>query len=619
MNCFHSIPFNTTIRDQTLDVLSKAYELYTFLDIATQPPNIDHFYPAVDLLSDFKKMRNQSFTDDFAFQYQLAKIFQQLHDAHTNYYLPQSYSSFAFYQPFNLIAYVNNNNEHVVSVSQWFISQVQSYYQNEFGIDVEQFVGAQIVEINGNPAIQELKEYSSKHVGLAKDPSVRFNIALCLVGPYPDFYFGSEGPWLGLYTSRPSHFMPAPQEQSISYKVRFTNGTIKTFTFDWVGVSSRSYENMEDYHSAYLNPHPYQSQPILELEKEASLTSRVQHHPIDLRVVRLGKNFVDFTPDQTIIPIVNTTKGGAGAYQVGSDTLVWYMNTFEPEDYFTFQATAIDAFVWAQLNNLHQLIIDNTANGGGDICLGRQMLKWIESDHTNFGPTDMPSSPLARNLTETAVKFDITETEWSPSFYQNQENRQFPQNSTSWLIPGIEHVRGGHARNYSQLIHISSRSQDCGNFPFDNNVRFSPRKIIIATKGWCGSTCALFSNHLANYEHVKTLSSGGFPQVAQQYTSFPGLEVLDSGGLYQILNTLKQETGDLGCSSCSAPRNLLTSAAYRLCIREIYGPDNLNQPLEYTWQPADFHHNLDEHTAQQGQLIWPQIVKYFNQPGLWSD
>ena len=106
-DCFSTIPFNETIRTQTLDVLSKAMEIYTFKDIATSPPNIEHFYPPVDLQQSFDQLQKQTFTSDWAFHEAVRLVFLQLHDAHTNvfflsFFFSSFFTSFHFFSSFQL-------------------------------------------------------------------------------------------------------------------------------------------------------------------------------------------------------------------------------------------------------------------------------------------------------------------------------------------------------------------------------------------------------------------------------------------------------------------------------------------------------------------------------------
>jgi hypothetical protein len=94
-----------------------------------------------------------------------------------------------------------------------------------------------------------------------------------------------------------------------------------------------------------------------------------------------------------------------------------------------------------------------------------------------------PINPLHKMIPGTAVVVDVYVCASSYRYIV-----------CSYLIPGIPHIRGGAARNYSRLVHI----KDCGNFGY--RIRpaknFTANQILILTNGFCGSTCALFSNHV---------------------------------------------------------------------------------------------------------------------------
>lgn len=163
-----------------------------------------------------------------------------------------------------------------------------------------------------------------------------------------------------------------------------------------------------------------------------------------------------------------------------------------------------------------------------------RILPWL---HTNMVST-IPNGGI---VFPTLSVFSQT----SANFYQSQDGNVY--SSPEWMLPGIVHTRGGLSRPYSQLVHIADSEYDdgyhggCGDPPFVLTTPLSPSKITILTRGFCGSTCALFTNHLANYEHVKTVVAGGStPGIPMQYSSFPGLEVLDSPGFYNILDVLLQ-------------------------------------------------------------------------------
>jgi hypothetical protein len=66
-------------------------------------------------------------------------------------------------------------------------------------------------------------------------------------------------------------------------------------------------------------------------------------------------------------------------------------------------------FEAAATHNLQQLIIDLTDNGGGSICFGQTLLAYLQGeipDSQNWGPQDLPCSPLQVNLTRSAGMLD---------------------------------------------------------------------------------------------------------------------------------------------------------------------------------------------------------------------
>lgn len=615
--CFLSVPFNTTVRDQTLDVLQAAYQLFAFLDIAVNPPDPQHFNPPVDLMATFQSLRTMSFATDYDFHNYLRGVYIQLHDAHTMYYAPACYASWDFYQPLNLVGYVDSSSSSsgqlAIGVSPYFETGVYNYYKDQ-GIDLLDFVGAQVLTINAVEAVQYITTFSHDSVGSSKDPGVRFNIALTIPSPYDNSYYpAGRGAWLGLFSQRESHFLPPPAaaEESIVYRFKLTNGSLINITFPWLARSSVAYSSFDDFMSAYYNADATSS-PTGPTGSDSAAARTKTYRRTNGKVVSFGRHKAAELAETSvpIVPIRTSIVGGAGAYHVGNDTLVLYLNTFEPNDYVEFASVITDGYLYAYGKGLTRLLIDLTDNGGGDICLGRATLNFMFPDQQDWGPTDMPRSPLADNLTMTAINHQIPDTEWSPSFYQNMQDVQYPPDDPNWLIPGIPHVRGGLLRNYSQLIHISSDSEECGAIPFKNLAPFAPENMLIMDYGFCGSTCALFADHAHNYEGVRTVAVGGFTGQQQQYSSFPGLEVLETPSFYWILNTLLQQTGDLSCKTCTAPRNLITSAGYRMCIREIYGPQPA-MPLEYTWQPATYRHPLSYNTAVHHEQLWPEMLQYF--------
>jgi len=305
-----------------------------------------------------------------------------------------------------------------------------------------------------------------------------------------------------------------------------------------------------------------------------------------------------------------------------NETLVMYLDTMEPGKFTGFVPTLVEGFEMAAQRGLSRLIIDLTNNGGGNICLGRALLAFLQRDGwagngQNWGPQDLPLSVFAEQLINSAVENDVSSTVWSPAFYANQDGQNINNTDTSYLLPGVPHLRGGLVRQYSKLLHING----CGDWGYDlyPAVDFSPSETLIITKGLCGSTCALFANHMALYDDVRTVVLGGMPGRQQmQYTSFPGLQVLEKKPLFGQFIKLKQNVSwvpyaDIDPNSV-VPRLLPTQADFRYCVREIYPPEASysTKPMEFNFQQANYHYFNNELTANYPEYAWYQVLDLFN-------
>ena len=182
-------------------------------------------------------------------------------------------------------------------------------------------------------------------------------------------------------------------------------------------------------------------------------------------------------------------------------------------------------------------------------------------------------------------------------------------------MPGVPYVRGGLLRNYSNLVHIN----DCGFWGYfiEPQKDFSPEDLLILTHGFCGSTCALVANHAAIYDGVPTAVAGGLStRKAQQYSSFPGLQVLDAPDFFAQFDELGGDTTPgLPTPDEVIPRRLPTTASFRYCIREIYPPqivtDSSTAPMEFNFQAATWKLDDTLDTAEDPEYLWYEVLPLF--------
>ncbi len=230
----------------------------------------------------------------------------------------------------------------------------------------------------------------------------------------------------------------------------------------------------------------------------------------------------------------------------------------------------------------------------------------------------MPQSDLANNLTRISAKLGDESTIWAgPGYTSYPNNVTWGANDVSWLLPGHSRQRGAGFRSYSELLDLSAMS--CEGFSFTPLASpFPPSSIVLVTHGFCGSTCALFSNHLHQWEGVRAVAVGGLAAHSQQqFFAFPGIQVVDSPDFYAMFESLEQNvttfapwefanSSSIEASNC--PRLMYTSAAYRYCIREQYNRNSYQLPVEYTFTPANYHWPNTKLFAYQPYTVWNAVA-----------
>lgn len=451
--------------------------------------------------------------------------------------------------------------------------------------------------------------------------------------------------------------LPLPSKPAVEYLFLMPDGTTSRMTFEWTVMALKTYTTR-----SFLNDlfDPTATQPYRELKSNVKFSDLkanqaqgkiLKELPIHRKVTAddiirrdsylrtlsndIEQGFVSAEPipfsqrlqhfssfasqAQTFTPLA--TSDNLSFWQLADNrTMVMYLDTFAPNP-LVFYPVMQKGFEAAAEKKLDQLIIDLTNNGGGSICLGRSFIAYLQAslgipldENQNWGPEDIPLSPLATQMIQNAVTYNVETTPWSPGFYDDQNNVPVANNNDSVLLPGVPHVRGGFLRQYSRLVHIN----DCGDYGYtiETKQQYTASKIIILTNGFCGSMCAYFSNHIVNYEGVKVAVTGGtIDRKPMQYSAFPGGQVLDDPYIFSILEDLKFNTTCCTTPDDIVPRRLLTTAAYRYNIREVYPnqpPQYSTSPIEFVFQEADYHlyyNNMNE--AIYPYLMWYRTLEYF--------
>jgi hypothetical protein len=607
--CLDSIPFDLNRRDATIEMLLRGMELYTFVDIAAQPPAP---FDAVDLVQELGAIvvQNITYSSDLRMHIAIADIFRKLGDAHTRYRPPACYLKFNFYNAFSLFGFGGKVTGKPIlgvvdpiGVAEGLSPRDHNFEAVIAAMDAQYGAGwskrvadATVLLIDGLDAWDQLFAFANSSVGVAKSAETRAFLSLTKFFP--------DSTSLGWWTKRNFNWNGLPPA-SVNFTL-LERGAMKPTTYVSPFYMASPYDIIS---SQLLLQDCYSPSSVgAKASKASNATAAANKATAAELDASTGSPFVARVPRSA-----TAAPGPAGFRQVYTDgqfvtfwvgktnagvlSLAMFLPTFEIPDATsasTFANSIRRGFEIGAALGATQLIIDLTANGGGNICAGIALLNATNLFVSEIY-SDMPGSSLA-NAMATALE-NTTDSAWSAAAYDSAATG-LPFTNASWLVPGVMRKRGGRKRAYSQYLHLSEQS--CGaNFPFPPLTQFNASSVRIVTHGECGSTCALFTNHASRYAHVRTAVVGVHNPSNQQVTSFPGLQVLEDSEIYASI-------AEANLSGPFVPVHV-PGGSWRACIREIYGHSDHDTPLEYRWQPADQAILPDSFDAKVFGSYWKQL------------
>jgi hypothetical protein len=186
--------------------------------------------------------------------------------------------------------------------------------------------------------------------------------------------------------------------------------------------------------------------------------------------------------------------------------------TFSPKDRAEFIKTAEEALCTFAANNISKLIIDLSQNGGGSICLGYGLERFLFPLLSPVvGAYDIKASDLFRMYSDAGAELLCTEGGtindtlqfcgtnpelvgyFTPCAWFDWYSGEEYYDET-WFIPGNYASRGGVSAYYTSFV-----SQGCDDaftmwIPGQaTGLSLRPENVILVSDGLCGSTCAVFS------------------------------------------------------------------------------------------------------------------------------
>lgn len=448
------------------------------------------------------------------------------------------------------------------------MSNMNEFYTKNYGINLESYADKELLQINGEDAVTYMVKFADNFVGISKDISVRFNIAL-MTG------FWGYGLRNLQTLSEPTTYTIEGESNSI---------TIPLFALPLINVSSS-----EHFSSICFGPSP----------------SRTQVHE--------AKNYLKtFIPAPEVPPVNNSTTietilegDNINFYIMNGTTAVIEIPSFEPNDTSVFLKQMKQGFHTCVSRFVKNYIIDLTGNGGGDIELGYEFIQYLFPLFNPLNLYDMKQNPLGDQLATNAAT-SRNSSDWSYQAYMSNQYKPF--SDETWYTHGNTWTRGGVTGNYSQQFYFNFGPLEAQEHKKTQKfTRLTPvNSILILSKGFCGSTCAVTSRHLHEFDGVYTVSACGLQNTQLSFSSFPGGQVYALDDLVADLETYHLESSPL------APQSLPTSATFSFAIKEIYGPD-LTIPAEFVVDFADFRLDCTPTSANYQRELWIDAVQFFDE------
>ncbi|QRV84940.1 peptidase family S41 protein [Ceratobasidium sp. AG-Ba] len=574
--CLKSFPYNVTLANNVMEVVTKITPFFTFEDWQKDTPP------------------STKYKTDYDFNRDVYDVLNRLDDGHTLWFPNCYWAAFQSIAPTPLIALEKNGVQdiYVAPDAAEFIallgSNYTSYYEAQ-GFDYKRYAGAKVLTIDGISAWGYVNNIATTYSGEYIEHNIRVNSVFTN-------YRISNGAW----SQRLGDFAGPifPEKDSV--------------TLSLIPVNSTKPETVKvDYRATYLGTGSFKDGPSyweancaatnttngvdhrgssshakrLLLEKKRRPIAEMNAAPV--KAVGLPSPYLPDRPD-----VINGT-GVIKAYvlQVNNKTgavskpsLREYMLQFVTTatlahgwvfggNYTQFQNDIVAALAKFKAAKVQQLIVDTTGNGGGYVCLGEFLINALAG--TKFGYAGFESAtragPLARKIVASYIAQGIDYMSYSPNQWAFLNNTRQPANY-NYMEPPTNFTINATKDAVSKRFYDTCTLDDA-ELPAEPFLPAS--KIIIVGNGECASTCALFTGVAYERLGIKVAMFGGNPGQASNFNGMAGNQVLEVNWRY------------------------------------AYSWQNKSQPLAFHVERANYRIPYTADTYMNPQNLWTYIAKTY--------
>ncbi|KAJ1300358.1 hypothetical protein OPQ81_005177 [Rhizoctonia solani] len=477
-SCLSYFPFNATLRDNIVDVLSKTFHQFhasTKFHLNMPEPYEDI---TVDILGELQRIKRSTYSLDFELHQDVSKTAKRLADGHANYVNYCYDSLFLTYLPFPLAVLAEPGHEDIQNI--YIIPEASEITRKEFeggalkiwhsalGWNLSDYDGARIVSIGGQDPWHVVEAYAAT-AGIYQAKSIRQN---GFFSSYQLLNYEMGG------FARPEW---STHGDSVSLTL-VRNGTTTEETYDVPYLSrkeggARNFTNAKELWANNCRPTKTTNGPPLDRiaqKKEkvaagAELTSpedpfsrpaRFQRDPIipqlyrgrPLAVSSLvsdGPQFGIALPEN-LIPTGNVSSNSDMNWFVLEDGKTAVLRLFSfSGDLADLYQNVLDGIDTVKSKGASRLLIEATNNGGGYVCLASWLRRVLAGPVTGLDllpgmNTSVRAQELPKKIVDVIVnnKTGLSAEEISGSLYNpttwKDVNKETLLADNNWLNPSHE-------------------------------------------------------------------------------------------------------------------------------------------------------------------------------------
>ncbi|KAH9849012.1 hypothetical protein C2E23DRAFT_841425 [Lenzites betulinus] len=606
--CMRSFPFNETLRQNVLQVVSRVFDFYTFEDyyLNSPPPFQDS---TVNIRAELARINRTSYKTDFDFNLDLFNFVNGLNDGHTQWQ-PGCYIQFQNILPAPMVSLA----ETATGLPSVFIAPDSVPYLSQFGpdfisyfesihFDWKALAGARVVLIEGiDPfAYAELvaKTQTGRFLDLGQRVASTFSTYGLINTNFTQRLGDIAGAQFPTQESLTLTLIPAGSVRIETVKVPYVANYVAGPFTDGADFWANNCAAKPDTNGVDLKLQDLLVSPLGTTRKHAKgivVDTVAQPAPL------LPPQF------QPTLALLNGSDDAMKSYILpDGKTGVIFAGSFEPNDFDQWERDLQTTFTSLKEGGATQLVVDVTGNQGGFICLGQYLHGYLSGTKllgafSNMGfESTHRANPLAKKIVASDIELGLIFGPFYPpanwAFFNNTEL----DISDNYLADGTSKVING------QIYQEGRRVGDfCPAFiDFPDDPPFDLSKVIIVTNSWCGSTCAMFTTLMHERHNTPIVVFGGNALLPIQYKGTAGNQVLEWTDIDTEVKTANLKDDPL------APPDLLVAADMRHNWRTAYSFLDETVPIAYKSELPTHRFAYTADTYNNPENVWKFIAKTF--------